>query len=228
MTDALTLWGAGAFGVVIGWFVYYINRYRSGDIQLSDIVTLIGALGGAAVLALFKPGTNLFGAYGVGLAIGFFAYFVFLLIFVAISQRKYGDFNWEWFLDGRRKEPEPPWAIPYGARPPFYRIGLAPSSAKDRGGTGEIDTTCGNSDAGLWQSVDGQDIAVRITIKNTGKCMIVGVPSDSKGLQKGLATARPGTSATVAVSSASKVEFACQGIAAAGSCTGTWTVDPIL
>ena len=32
----LQLWGAGLFGLLIGWYVYYINRYRKGDVQLND------------------------------------------------------------------------------------------------------------------------------------------------------------------------------------------------
>jgi hypothetical protein len=32
----IQLFGAGCFGVLIGWYVYYINRYRSGDVQLGD------------------------------------------------------------------------------------------------------------------------------------------------------------------------------------------------
>ena len=41
----LQLLGAGCFGAIIGWYVYYINRYRKGDVQLNDVVTLIGILG---------------------------------------------------------------------------------------------------------------------------------------------------------------------------------------
>lgn len=100
--------GAGAFGALIGWYVYYINRYRVGDVQFSDLVTLIGVLGGAAVLALFPSGTDLFGAYGVGLAIGFFGYFLVLIVLTGVSP----NFNTDWFLDGRRKKPVDPWIIP--------------------------------------------------------------------------------------------------------------------
>jgi hypothetical protein len=100
--------GAGAFGMLIGWYVYYINRYRKGDVQLSDIVTLIGILGGAAVTQIFGQGTDLFGAYGIGLAIGFFSYFVLLVILVGISP----NFSADWFLDGRRADPGP--GIGYG------------------------------------------------------------------------------------------------------------------
>ena len=93
----LQLIGAGAFGAVVGWYVYYINRYRKDDVQLSDIVTLLGAIGGAAVLALFPAKSDLFGAYGIGLAAGFFLYFFILVVLV----NKAPGFTAGWFLDGR-------------------------------------------------------------------------------------------------------------------------------
>jgi hypothetical protein len=97
--SGLQLWGAFSFGVLIGWYVYYINRYRRGDVQLGDLVTLIGVLGGSAVLVLFPARTDLFGAYGIGLAVGFFGYFLALIVQVSISK----NFDVDWFLDGRRK-----------------------------------------------------------------------------------------------------------------------------
>lgn len=93
----LQLIGAGGFGAVVGWYVYYINRWRKDDVQLSDIVTLIGAIGGAAVLALFPAKSQLFGAYGVGLAAGFFMYFFILAIMVA----KAPGFTMAFFIDSR-------------------------------------------------------------------------------------------------------------------------------
>ena len=93
--------GAGAFGAVVGWYVYYINRWRKDDVQLSDIVTLVGAIGGAAVLALFPEKSDLFGAYGIGLAVGFFLYFFILVILV----NKAPGFSSAWFLDGRAPKP---------------------------------------------------------------------------------------------------------------------------
>jgi hypothetical protein len=104
--------GAGCFGLLIGWYVYYINRYRRGDVQLTDLVTLVGVLGGGAITALFPTRSNLFGAYGIGLATGFFAYFVVLIILVSASR----NFDVDWFLDGRRKRPVDPYEIPGGAR----------------------------------------------------------------------------------------------------------------
>lgn len=102
-TSAIATVGAAGFGCIIGWLIYYINRYRRGDVQFSDLTTIIGIVGGAAVTALFGDGDKaLFGAYGIGLFVGFFGYFIALLVFVG---RSGGIFNVTWFLDGRRKRP---------------------------------------------------------------------------------------------------------------------------
>lgn len=94
------LLGAAAFGALIGWYVYYINRYRKSDVQFSDLTTIIGILGGAAVLNLFPSATSLFGAYGIGLFVGFFGYFLSLLLLIRSSD----NFNADFLLDGRRRE----------------------------------------------------------------------------------------------------------------------------
>jgi hypothetical protein len=93
----LQMIGAGAFGAVLGWYVYYVNRWRKDEVRLGDIVTLMGAIGGAAVLALFPAKSDLFAAYGIGLATGFFLYFIVLVILVSKSPK----FTWAWFIDGR-------------------------------------------------------------------------------------------------------------------------------
>jgi hypothetical protein len=95
----LPLIGAFCFGALIGWYVYYVNRYRRGEIQFSDIATLVGVIGGASILVLFDPKTPLFGAYGVGLFVGFFGYLIVLVIMV----RQSANFDVDFFLDGRRK-----------------------------------------------------------------------------------------------------------------------------
>ena len=109
----IQLLGAGGFGALIGWYVYYVNRYRKGDVALGDLVTLIGVLGGGTVLTLFPASTDLFGAYGVGLACGFFSYLIVLNILVRSSP----NFDVDWFLDGRRKKPKDPWIIPEWIQP---------------------------------------------------------------------------------------------------------------
>jgi hypothetical protein len=95
--SGVQLIGAGCFGLLVGWYVYYVNRHRRGDVQLTDVGSLIGVIGGGAVLTLFPEQTDLFGAYGIGLALGFFGYFAFLLWL-----RHKANFPWAWFLDGRR------------------------------------------------------------------------------------------------------------------------------
>jgi hypothetical protein len=98
--STVQLFGAGCFGAIIGWYVYFINRHRKGEVSFSDLSTVIGIIGGAAVLTLFPTQTELFGAYGIGLAVGFFGYYIMLLIMVGISP----NFDTDWFLDGRRKD----------------------------------------------------------------------------------------------------------------------------
>jgi hypothetical protein len=128
-TSVIQLVGAGAFGVIIGWYVYYINRYRKGDVQFSDLTTLVGILGGGVVLSIFKKETDLFGAYGIGLAIGFFGYFLTLLGMV----RKSGNFNVDWFLDGRRKAPQPDEIIPPGTAETTHTMGIRATPTGPKG-----------------------------------------------------------------------------------------------
>ena len=117
----LQLIGAGCFGAIIGWYIYYINRYRKSDVQLSDLVTVIGIIGGSAVLALFPSGTDLFGSYGIGLAIGFFLYFFILIILVSVSD----NFTCDWCLDGRRKLPDGTIFVPQVGTPASGGIAMS-------------------------------------------------------------------------------------------------------
>jgi hypothetical protein len=110
--STLQLVGAGCYGAVVGWFLYHVNRYRRGDVQLTDLVTVIGAVGGGAILKLFPAKSDFFGAYGIGLAGGFFAYLIVLAV-LAWSSDAFGR---EWFLDGRRQLPQPPWYVPEEGR----------------------------------------------------------------------------------------------------------------
>jgi hypothetical protein len=80
--------GAVCFGVVVGWITYRTLVRRTGTVAVSDIATVIGAIGGGAVVGLFKD-KQLFGLYSIGLAGGFFAY---LALF--------------WFLNGPGKAGE--------------------------------------------------------------------------------------------------------------------------
>lgn len=78
--------GALLFGIVIGWITYRTLARRAGDVALSDIASVIGAVGGGVVLGLFDN-DHLFGLYAIGLAVGFFSY---LATFFAVNGRKAG------------------------------------------------------------------------------------------------------------------------------------------
>jgi len=67
--------GPFAFGLVVGWVTYRTLRHREGSTSLSDIATVIGAVGGAAVTTLFQNEVT-FAWYSVGLAVGFFLFYV--------------------------------------------------------------------------------------------------------------------------------------------------------
>ncbi len=83
---ASVAWGSICFGAVIGWITYYTMRKSTQPRTLSDITVILSALVGPAVLAVFPApveGTKqtMFGYYGIGLAVGFFLYYV---VFVAL------------------------------------------------------------------------------------------------------------------------------------------------
>jgi uncharacterized membrane protein YeaQ/YmgE (transglycosylase-associated protein family) len=88
----LDFWGAICFGVVIGWITYRTLR-RNQSTGLTDIATVIGALGGAAITGIWKPGTGAFGGYCIGLLIGFFGYLIVSLLLVGKEGRRRVD---EW------------------------------------------------------------------------------------------------------------------------------------
>ncbi len=132
----IQLLGAGGFGAIIGWYVYYINRYRKEDVQFSDLTTVISIIGGGAILALFPTGTDLFGAYGIGLFTGFFLYFIVLIIMVGRTPA----FTVDWFLDGRRGKVKETEFIPGTTRETASAMTLGQSvpateSSSDDGGS---------------------------------------------------------------------------------------------
>ncbi len=101
---AIGAFGGVGFGAVIGWYVYLVTRYRTGSFDLQTVSALIGIVGGATITGLFgESSTVTFGGYGIGLALGFFSYYRELRSLVDKSE----NFNEDWFLDGRRKLPDP-------------------------------------------------------------------------------------------------------------------------
>jgi uncharacterized membrane protein YeaQ/YmgE (transglycosylase-associated protein family) len=71
--------GSFCFGLVVGWVTYRTLRRREGSAVLSDIATVIGAVGGGAVTTLFNE-SQMFAWYAIGLAVGFFLYLIINLI----------------------------------------------------------------------------------------------------------------------------------------------------
>jgi uncharacterized membrane protein YeaQ/YmgE (transglycosylase-associated protein family) len=78
--------GAVCFGMVIGWLTYFTMRYKK-EHAITDIASVIGAVGGAAVLSLFSKESAVFSWYSVGLAIGFFGYVILLLILCGLNKQ---------------------------------------------------------------------------------------------------------------------------------------------
>lgn len=106
--SSMQLWGAGLFGAFIGWFTYFVNRYRKADVQLGDVASIVGVVGGGSILALFPAKSDLFAAYGIGLFGGFFGYLLILAVMVGASK----EYDFHWFLDGRRRALPSGWVIP--------------------------------------------------------------------------------------------------------------------
>jgi uncharacterized membrane protein YgaE (UPF0421/DUF939 family) len=79
--------GAFCFGVVIG-FVTYRTLTHTKTTGISDIASVIGAVGGATIVALFPTAGGSFDYYAIGLAIGFFFYF---LVFQFVAWKKGPD-----------------------------------------------------------------------------------------------------------------------------------------
>jgi hypothetical protein len=75
------------FGVVIGFVTYRTLKHKK-DAGISDIASVIGAAGGAAIVGLFPVAGGRFDQYAIGFAIGFFA-FLLVLQCVALRSRTY-------------------------------------------------------------------------------------------------------------------------------------------
>jgi len=81
--------GPFCFGLVIGWVTYRTLRRKVDGVALGDIAAVIAAVGGAAVVALFKNAA--FDVYCVGMAVGFFAY---LVVGMVIDKKDMSGGSW--------------------------------------------------------------------------------------------------------------------------------------
>jgi hypothetical protein len=78
--------GALLFGFVVGWVTYRTLARSVQTAQISDLATVIGAVGGGVVVSLFDN-DRFFGFYSIGLFVGFVLY---LVIFFAVNGKKKG------------------------------------------------------------------------------------------------------------------------------------------
>lgn len=69
----LNLVAAFVFGLFVGWITSSVFR-RAKRNAISDISAVIGAVAGAAVVALFSKESGAFAVYCIALPIGFFVY----------------------------------------------------------------------------------------------------------------------------------------------------------
>ena len=78
--------GALCFGVAIGYITYRTLVRTADKTAISDIATVIGAVGGGAVTGLFDPATgDAFGWYSIGLLAGMAAFF---LLYLALNGKE--------------------------------------------------------------------------------------------------------------------------------------------
>lgn len=85
-TNAVMAVGALCFGVVVSYITYRTLIRTTGNTHISDLTTVIGAIGGGAVTALVGPKHgDEFGWYAIGLAGGLAVY---ALLYLAMNGRQ--------------------------------------------------------------------------------------------------------------------------------------------
>jgi peptidoglycan/LPS O-acetylase OafA/YrhL len=75
--------GSVCFGLVVGFITYRTLVHSNDKASISDLAAVLAAIGGGAVTALFPEGSEAFGYYSIGLAVGVAVYLV-----VALRMRK--------------------------------------------------------------------------------------------------------------------------------------------
>ena len=67
--------GCVCFGLVIGFVTYRTLVHTNNRARINDLTAVLATVGGGAVTALFPAGTQAFGWYAIGLALGLAVYF---------------------------------------------------------------------------------------------------------------------------------------------------------
>jgi hypothetical protein len=79
--------GTICFGLLIGFVTYRTLIRTTKNASISDLATVVGAVGGGGVTAIVKPHSSLFGWYAIGLLAGFVGYG---LLYLALNGK--GDY----------------------------------------------------------------------------------------------------------------------------------------
>ncbi|WP_433727534.1 hypothetical protein ACQP2Y_12660 [Actinoplanes sp. CA-051413] len=79
-SDTVMSTGAVCFGVVTGYITYRTLARTTASARVSDLASVLGAVGGGLVTTLLPQESDAFGWYAIGLAIGMLTYFVVSLI----------------------------------------------------------------------------------------------------------------------------------------------------
>jgi hypothetical protein len=88
--ESIPLFGAGAFGMVLGWMAYHVFK-RAEKLDVTWLGSIISVLLGGAISVLFKNKEVMFGSYTLGLAFGFFLAVFFIPIASAIGDEMERD-----------------------------------------------------------------------------------------------------------------------------------------
>jgi hypothetical protein len=69
--------GCICFGTVIGWVLRYVLLF-SKEITIASMSSIVSAVGGGAITALFDSKGEMFSYYSIGLALGYFTHVLLL------------------------------------------------------------------------------------------------------------------------------------------------------
>ncbi|MHB8290395.1 MAG: hypothetical protein ACYDEY_14420 [Acidimicrobiales bacterium] len=83
--------GAALFGFVVGWITYRTLRRTTGATHISDLASVIGAIGGGGIVSLFQQSATLLAYYGIGLFAGFFGYLLVGGVLILVRNRAQKD-----------------------------------------------------------------------------------------------------------------------------------------
>ena len=71
--------GSVCFGLVVGFITFRTLVHTNDKASISDLAAVLAAVGGGVVTALFPEGSEAFGYYAIGLAVGVATYLVISL-----------------------------------------------------------------------------------------------------------------------------------------------------